>query len=97
MIGGTDCQLARIACVLERAFPKTESTEPIVNPHIEITINKEEILRNLDEIQKKAEEVAKALETVPCYPPVNIPSCWIGDPQPCGTTTVTYTTLYGTA
>jgi len=57
--------------------------------HIEITVNKEEILRDLDEIQKKAEEVAKALEAIPS---VNVPSVWIGDPICGGTTTIATTT-----
>jgi len=73
--------LIRIASALERAVTKEE--EPLGKCHIEITINKDEILRGLDEIQKKAEEVAKLLEklsvpTCPCPMPPYTP--WPGYP-----------------
>ena len=82
--------LIRIANALDRAAQKEEKT--LAECKIEITINKEDILRDLDEIQKKAEKVSKAIQEMPWYPPVNVPSVWIGDWPDSGTTTVTCTT-----
>ena len=52
------------------------NSDPLFKLYGEITINKDEILRDLEEIRKKAEEVGKALEGIkvplcpmPLYPP----------------------------
>lgn len=85
------CHPGDVAACIARWIdsPKSESIGEMT---VKITINKEEILRDIEEIREKAEEVAEVMKSIPWYPPINIPSIWIGDmPQP-GTTTVTYTT-----